>query len=88
MEESEKQVSVNRVPLECRVRHELDKFKPETDEKSLRGECEGGCEEHHGQVKTVRVFDKNSGSDWGYFSYCEAAIKEDTENRGMRVVDA
>lgn len=72
-------------PLDRKVRHELDVFKPAADILARAGKCEGGCEEHTGDIKTVRVYHKESGTDWGYFSYCEAAIKEDTENRGMEI---
>jgi hypothetical protein len=72
-------------PLDRKVRHELDVFRHATDIKARNGECEGECDEHYGDVKTVRVFHKDSGTDWGYFSYCEAARKEDTENRGMEL---
>lgn len=41
--------------------------------------CEGACEEHRGEVKEVLV------QGWGYFNYCEEAIKEDTR-RGFTVV--
>ena len=44
------------------------------------GECEGGCEKHHGAVKAFRVRGISSGYDWGYFSYCEGAVAYDLRN--------
>lgn len=41
-------------------------------------ECDGGCEEHVGEVQRVYV------DGWGEFNYCEAAIAED-QRRGLRV---
>ena len=41
-------------------------------------ECEGGCEEHIGDVVEVQVI------PWGTFWYCEEAIKED-KRRGLVV---
>ena len=70
------------------IRHELDKFKTNAIKKAQLGLCEGDCVEHTGDVKAVRVFNKVSGIDWGYFSYCSAARKEDTEHRGMELEDA
>ncbi len=70
------------------VRHEFDDYREEAIEKALLGVCEGDCEEHYGETKAVRVFHKSSGTDWGYFSYCAAARKEDTDNRGMELEDA
>ena len=74
-------------PLECVVRHELDRFKGETVDRAVSGRCDGACEEHSGRVKAVRVFHKESRSDWGWYSYCESAIEEDT-SRGMVFEDA
>lgn len=70
------------------VRHELDEYREETIAKAKRGVCEGDCEEHYGETKAVRVFHKSSRTDWGYFAYCAAARKEDTDNRGMELEDA
>lgn len=70
------------------VRHELTQYREETIAKARSGECEGDCEQHYGETKAVRVFHKNSGTDWGYFAYCAAARKEDTDNRGMELEDA
>jgi len=64
------------------LRSELDQFKEQTIAKALRGECEGACEEHVGEVKPVRVTHGNT--DWGWFSYCQEARNED-ERRGMTV---
>ena len=41
-------------------------------------ECEGGCDEHKGEVVEVNV------TRWGKFFYCEEAIKED-KRRGLEV---
>jgi hypothetical protein len=46
--------------------------------------CEGSCEQHHGEVVSVRVIDKDTGQDWGLFNYCEEAIQEDLR-RGFEV---
>ena len=70
------------------IRHELDRFKDETIDKAHKGICDGSCENHQGLVKPFRVFHKESGFDWGYFSYCEEAQREDTESRGMELVEA
>ncbi len=40
--------------------------------------CDGACEEHRGECCVVEV------ARWGYFSYCEEAIAEDTR-RGLTV---
>lgn len=56
-------------------------------EKAQRGECEGNCEEHHGETKAVHVWHKDSRIDWGHFSYCAAARKADI-SLGMEVEDA
>jgi len=47
--------------------------------------CEGVCEEHFGEVKPYRVIHIPSQHDWGIFFYCDAAVKEDTEFREMKV---
>jgi len=47
--------------------------------------CEGSCEAHVGEVKRYHVTHIPSQHDWGYFFYCDAAVKEDTENREMKV---
>ena len=48
--------------------------------------CEGGCECHDGEVQPVRVIDPSgTPHDWGYFSYCQAAIEED-RSRDMLVL--
>ena len=67
------------------IRHELDKFKVDAVKRARIGLCEGSCVEHTGDVKAVRVFNKDSGIDWGYFSYCAEARKEEIENRGMEL---
>jgi hypothetical protein len=66
--------------------HELDQYREASIAKARCGECEGNCEQHYGETKAVRVFNKNSGIDWGYFAYCEAARKEDA-HRGMELED-
>lgn len=40
--------------------------------------CEGGCDPHAGVVQLVYV------KKWGWFAYCEAAIRED-QQRGLEV---
>lgn len=48
--------------------------------------CEGACESHEKGVRPVRVIDPNGTKhDWGYFSYCQAAIRED-KLRGLVVL--
>lgn len=42
------------------------------------GRCEGGCEMHSGPVELVHV------TNWGWFSYCQAAQAED-KKRGLTV---
>lgn len=69
------------------MRPELDEYKGAAIAKAERGECEGNCDEHRGETRCVRVYDKEHGSDWGWFSYCEEAIEEDTR-RGMAFIDA
>ena len=49
--------------------------------------CEGECDEHTSEPMQVRVRHKQSGTDWGLFWYCDAAIKED-RRRGLIVEDA
>ena len=73
--------------LDRPVRHKLDRFKQESVDRAISGRCEGACEKHSGRVKAVRVFHKESKTDWGWFSYCESAIEEDT-SRGMVFEDA
>lgn len=68
-------------------RPELDKYKDAAIAKAERGECEGGCEGHRGETRCVRAVDKEHGNDWGWFSYCEEAIEEDTR-RGLALIDA
>jgi hypothetical protein len=46
--------------------------------------CDGGCDEHVGEHRYVRVTDPKSGHDWGNFCYCEEAVRID-EFRGLRV---
>lgn len=45
--------------------------------------CEGSCEEHSGNIRSVHVTGQN-GHDWGVFMYCEEAINED-QRRGLSV---
>lgn len=71
-------------PAKPIVRPELDIYKQQAIDKAKRRQCDGSCEVHQGEVKAVRIFDASSGFDWGYFAYCEVAIKED-EDRGMVV---
>lgn len=65
------------------LRKELDEFYPEVLERASKGKCDGSCDEHIGDVFPVRVFDRDF--DWGWFSYCEAARKEDAR-RGMTLL--
>jgi len=47
--------------------------------------CEGGCEQHVGEVITVKTYgDKNSVWNGTEFDYCETAIQEDRE-RGFQI---
>jgi CO dehydrogenase/acetyl-CoA synthase beta subunit len=43
-------------------------------------QCDGACEHHEGDVRTVLV------RGWGNFNYCQAAIDED-RRRGLWVID-
>ena len=55
-------------------------------ERAFAQNCDGSCSErggHAGNTICVRVRDE-TGYDWGYFSYCETAIEEDTR-RGFRI---
>ncbi len=74
-------------PVDVNVRHELDQFRDSTIAKAATGKCEGDCGAHRGGVKAVRVSHISSGTDWGYFAYCEEALETDAHN-GMRCVDA
>lgn len=47
--------------------------------------CDGNCEVHVGEVMPYRVIHIPSQHDWGVFFYCQAAVKEDTEHREMKV---
>lgn len=49
--------------------------------------CEGGCEAHSEELKVVRINDNSflTGYDWGYFKYCDIAVKED-RRRGFKVI--
>ena len=69
------------------MRPELDEYKDAAISNAERGVCEGSCEEHRGDIHCVRVYDKEHGIDWGWFSYCEEAVAEDTR-RGMVFIDA
>lgn len=44
--------------------------------------CQGTCYPHRGAIHNVHVFDESK--DWGFFTYCEAAISED-RSRGFTV---
>ena len=68
-------------------RPELDEYLGVTVEKAKRGECEGSCESHSGEVSVYRVYSIQGGFDWGYFAYCETAKDEDV-SRGMELEDA
>jgi len=46
------------------------------------GKCQGDCAECRGELQVVRV--THPSYDWGYFSYCDAAIEED-KSRGLVV---
>lgn len=69
------------------VQKNLDEFKQNAIDRAERGACDGGCDEHIGTVRCVRVYDPEHKTDWGWFSYCDAAIEEDTR-RGMGFVFA
>lgn len=48
--------------------------------------CEGGCTNHTGDVRAVRVIDcRGVPHDWGYYNYCDEAVAEDIW-RGMTVI--
>lgn len=68
-------------------RPELDQFKGQTICKAATGQCDGSCDEHHGEVRAFRVHHEKSGNDWGYFAYCESAQEED-KRRGMILTPA
>ena len=55
-----------------------------SQQNSDNGICEGGCEEHIGRRRVVRVIDSSCQLDWGLYSYCEYAIKLD-RSRGFEV---
>ena len=40
-------------------------------------ECEGACERHRGEVKHVHV--SSPFKDWGFWNYCEEAIRDDIQ---------
>lgn len=65
-------------PLKKAVDLTADRYYDDVVEKSHFGGCEGACDSHYGVIKTLRVFDKLRPYDWGWFSYCEQAVKEDT----------
>ena len=44
--------------------------------KVKEGWCSGSCSTHEGTVVLVRVISA-AGYSWGYFAYCENAIKAD-----------
>lgn len=48
----------------------------------VRPLCEGGCDEHRGEVRRVHVW--HGSYDWGWFYYCDEARAED-KRRGMTV---
>lgn len=48
----------------------------------LKKKCQGACERHMGEIKTVIVKDKLYF--WGKFDYCAVAIEED-KSRGLQV---
>lgn len=66
-------------------RPELDEYEFQTQNLASSGKCDGSCEEHFGVVRAVRVVDSD-GTDWGWFSYCEAAREEDI-SRGFLLFD-
>lgn len=68
-----------------KYRPELDEFEEQTREKASAGLCEGSCDSHFGKVSSYRVVAAD-GTDWGWFSYCESALKQDTE-RGFFLFD-
>lgn len=50
--------------------------------------CEGACgrwKGHAGLVRKVHVSDPRTGTDWGFFDYCENAVDED-RGHGLTVV--
>ena len=53
----------------------------------MKSECEGSCKEHKGKLRLVKVaLYKPIDFNWGIFTYCENAIKEDKQ-RGFTVTD-
>ncbi|MFT5483332.1 MAG: hypothetical protein ACI9GW_001989 [Halieaceae bacterium] len=68
------------------INDELDQFKEVTAARSALGLCEGLCEEHSGDTKCVRVYSQDNGYDWGYFAYCEEAIREDI-GRNFKIIE-
>jgi len=66
--------------MEIKRRPELDKFEATVRVRADNGKCEGACEQHRGQTKAVRAYDKEDGFDWGWYSYCENAIEENEKS--------
>ena len=51
-------------------------------ERANRNECDGNCEiraDRHVGICKVYSISKN-GFPWGIFSYCEQAVKDDSDN--------
>jgi len=47
--------------------------------------CQGNCQPHAGSVRLVHV--KDGAMDWGFFHYCNEAVRSDTA-AGLAVTDA
>lgn len=57
---------------------EHEKHRHVFENHAKNGICDGNCNKHDGERKLVRVYDNDV--DFGYFSYCEEAIKTDLKN--------
>jgi hypothetical protein len=66
----------------------FDEFLDDTREKASQGVCGGCCEEHTLPVEVVRVVDNRTGADWGWYSYCQAALEEDRQRGLDFIVDS
>ena len=55
-----------------------------TQYPNISSVCEGSCDPHEGEVRTVHVVHPNM--DWGNYQYCDTAVAEDI-SRGMEVTD-
>ena len=48
--------------------------------------CEGKCDKHVGDVKRYMIVNDETGSNWGLWWYCEAAVHRDRDN-GLTVTE-